>query len=225
MEIGKISGAQILVLGEVKKEDNGFTVSARIIKTETGIVIAGKKVTSKSLANAADKLGKYFSEILSIYVLLDNPDSPFFIKLKLNKGKNPVYKPDEKVKLKFIVNSKDKTIKKCFIKIYNITADGNIIRIFPNKFSDQKEIRTGKEYVFPEDNDDFDWIIEGLDGTESIQAIAVRENINLFSSGNDEVFPEVGRESEKKMRAIRVKMKKKKLGDYSAERITYRIEK
>ena len=225
MELGKMAGASVLILGEVAhdKEKKIYTVSSRIVKTETGVVIAGTLKSSPDINKAATAVAAFLEEMLSIYVLMDNPDSPFIVKLKLDGGKNPKYKIGDKVKLTFRVESKDVELKECYIKIYDIDSDGSIIQIYPNKFSEDRKIKLGKDYVFPEEADDFEWQISGKPGFEAIQAVAVRLDVAFFKSEGDS-FRKLGNDNAALYRGIVTKLKKAKLGDFSAERISYEIE-
>ncbi|MCE9500183.1 MAG: DUF4384 domain-containing protein [Leptospira sp.] len=230
LEMGKISGASHLILGEIKKEESSagliYVLTARIVKTETGIVVGAKKVSAQTLSKAVDDLSNALDELLSIYLLMENPNSPYIIKIRMDKGKNPIYRVKDKVRLTFKVESKNSSLTECYLKIYSIDKSGVISQLFPNKYSSVKLLKVGTEYTFPEDDDDFEWEVTGTPGFEYIQAIAVSKDTEFFSdskSPSGAVFREVGKDKIKTFRGIQTVIKKNKLGDYSAERVTFQI--
>ncbi len=228
LELGKIHGASYLILGESRKERSSkeiYYVSARLIKTETGNVIGAHKSSCEVLEKCSDKIASALDELLSVVVLFENPTSPYIIKLKLDKGKNPTYKVKEKVKLTFRVESKEASLSGCFLKIFSVDKSGSISQIYPNKFSAQKAISLNRDYTFPEEDDDFEWEVTGPPGFEYIQAIASGREAEFSSSkgDSDEVFRSVGKGELKIFRGIKTVIKNKKLGDFSAERVTFQI--
>lgn len=236
LKIGKISGAKYLVIGDIQpdKEQPGQTTknyhaNVRIIKTQTGIVIGADNARG-SLEYIEKALSIRVNQLLSIYLTMDNSDSPYTILLKLTKGKNPVYKTGETLTLNFKVkklNSRASNI--VYIQIFSIDTRGSMTMIYPNKFANGMQIQIGKQYSFPAQTDDFEWELVPPVGTESIQAIVTNKPVFFFEeSKNFEsvLFPSiVKKESENTYRAIRIRLKKEKLKDWSAERITYKLLK
>ncbi|MBI3396431.1 MAG: DUF4384 domain-containing protein [Spirochaetia bacterium] len=234
MKIGKMSGAHYLVLGEIRKVAGAagaaetYTATMRVVKTETGIII-GAGSASGAFNKVADSLGEQAVRWLSIYLVMDNPESPYSVLLKLDKGTNPTYKLGDKLALTFkVLAHKPTAPRRVYIQIYSINAQGAMIMIYPNKFSRTEVIDVDKEYRFPEDSDDFEWELVPPVGTESIQAIVTTKPVDLFdmkkSYLNDE-FPQVkaSGHSEVTYRGINTKLKKEKIGDYKAEKITYEL--
>ncbi|MBE7412779.1 MAG: DUF4384 domain-containing protein [Leptospiraceae bacterium] len=228
LELGKIHGASYLILGEVRKEKSIkelYFVSARLIKTETGNVIGANQSSCEVLAKCSEKIANTLDELLSVVLLFENPDSPYIIKLKLDKGKNPTYKIKEKVKLTFRVESKDASISNCYIKIFSVDKNGSISQIYPNKFSAQKSIALNKDYTFPEEDDDFEWEVTAPTGYEYIQAITSGKEAEFSSEKekSDEIFRSVGKGELKIFRGIKTVIKKEKLKDFSAERVMFQV--
>lgn len=229
LQAGKLLGSTHILIGDIVKETSSkktvYTIAARLMKTESGLIIGGKTIQDSSFASAIKKLSYSMNELLSILDSMDNPDSPFLIRLKLDK-KN--YKINDKIQLEFMVESKDESLKECYLKLYSVDTKGQIIQIYPNKFTKNKKISLGKLYRFPENDDDFDWIINGEPGFEHIQAIATSdesEPLPRKHPGRNEVFRSIGRENSALYRGISVKVKDKKLKGFSSERISFQIIK
>lgn len=234
VKIGKMAGAHFMVVGEIRKGSNDakgqetFTATMRIMKTETGVII-GAGNASGALPKVFESLGEQTTRWLSIYLVLDNPDSPYSVLLKLDKGKNPTYKVGEKLVLSFkVIAHKPNAAKRVFIQVYSINAQGAMVLIYPNKFSRDEMVDVDKEYKFPADSDDFEWELVKPTGTESIQAIVTTKAVDFFDlkgAHRREEFPKVKARGDAEItyRGINTKLKKEKLGDYTAEKITYEL--
>ena len=169
-------------------------------------------------------------QLLGIYLTMSNPDSPYSVLLQLDKGKNPVYKLGENIRLKFkVAKHRPEALDQVYIQVYAIDSRGIMTMIFPNKFAPSRQIEVDKEYQFPGPNDDFEWELVEPVGTESIQAIVTEKPVDFFTETRDfqtELFPSVkSRESPMIYNAIKVTINKEKLKNWSAERITYRLNK
>lgn len=232
LRIGKQVGARYLVLGEVEKEPgqrNLYEASMRVVKTETGVII-GADSARGTADQISRQLGIRARQILSIYVTMDNPDSPYAILMKLNKGKNPTYTIGEKLDLKFRIKKlRPEAADTVYLQLYSIDARGSMTMIYPNKFSPSLAVQVGKEYSLPADTDDFEWELVPPAGTESIQAIVTEKPVDFFDLHKrykTEAFPGVGQvDSPNTYKGIKIKIKDEKLKDWSAERISYTLRK
>lgn len=234
VKIGKMSGAHFMVVGEIRKGANDakgqeqFTATMRIMKTETGVII-GAGSAAGPLPKVFESIGEQATRWLSIYLVLDNPDSPYSVLLKLDKGKNPTYKLGETLVLSFkVIAHKPTAAKRVYIQVYSINAQGAMMLIYPNKFSRDEMVDVGREYKFPADSDDFEWTLVKPTGTESIQAIVTTKPVDFFDlkgAHRREEFPKVKARGDAEItyRGINTKLKKEKLGDYTAEKITYEL--
>ena len=226
--IGEMAGAEYLVVGEIHRNETGYSASARVIKAETGIVI-GAKSSQGNLEKINADLAEEAISALSVYLLLDNPDSPYTVLLKMDRGQNPVYSIGEKVKLTFKVLSHQPTAaRQVYIQVYAINVRGEMTLIYPNKYARQMRIEVDREYTFPAETDDFEWELEGPPGTEYIQAIVTTQPVDFFNVNSrylQEDFPRVqgnGR-SEVTARSIVTHINHDKIQGWAAERISYQL--
>jgi len=229
IEIGKLVGGDYLVVGDAKKgEKDIIDANIRIMKTETGVIIGATKFSGKKDA-VADALTEFTDRILSVYLLMQNPDSPYSILLKTDKGKNPVYKIGDTIQLKFkILRHKDEAPDTVYVQIYSINEKGTMTLMYPNRFSKDKPLKINTEYSLPADTDDFEWELRPPGGTESVQAIVTTKPLDFFnikSRAMKEDFPELKqKDSRMTFQAVHTQLKKQKQGDYCAERMTYKLE-
>ena len=232
IRVGKLLGARYLVLGETSKLVSFaglYSASVRVIKTESGAVIAAAEARGRQ-GDLASMLFHKLDNILSIYILMQNPKSPYSVLLKLNKGRRPVYSLGEKISVRFRVKRlKRGAPARVYIRLYSINARGAMILIYPNRYSGDKPIEIDREYRFPDKKDDFEWELVKPTGRESIQAIVSREPISLFKERKvylKKNFPTVrarGGHSVITYRGIVTRLKKSRIKDWSAERVTYEL--
>jgi TolB-like protein len=230
IDAGRQVGAQFMVVGEAQREAAGrINASLRIVKIETGVLIAAASASGAD-ATVHAELARVAIEKLSIYLLMDNPESPYSILLKLDRGVNATYKTGDTLTLTFRVEKlKPDAPSTVYIQLYSIDAAGAMTMIYPNKFSPQLQIQTGREYQLPRPEDDFEWTLVPPVGAESIQAIVTSQPVDFFQMREryaSELFPEVqnGRDDRRTFSAIRTRIRRERLRDWSAERITYRVE-
>ena len=206
-----------------------YSSSFRVVKTETGVIIGAGQATG-TLEIVSASLSLQANHALAIYLLMDNPESPYSILMKLNKGKNPQYRVDETISLKFkVLKHRKEAPDTVYIRIYSIDARGAMTLIYPNKFSPSRAIQVKKEYALPADEDDFEWVLAKPVGAESIQAIVTDKPLDFFNVKKRYLkgFPTVskrGGNNPRIYKGIHVRIKKDKIKDWSAERITYTLE-
>lgn len=225
--LGQLVGADYLIVGEVFPFETGSSVRAtmRVLKAETGVVIG-----AGSAEGGLDEIAREFSAIVvrtvSIYAMLSNPDSPYSVLLRLDKGQNPRYKIGETLTLKFKVIKHDSAAPaRVFLSLYSIDANGNMVLIFPNRFSGKEGINVNQEYSFPDAKDDFEWKLVPPAGHETLQAIVSTKPVRI--PGERSIDPSFGfttiegKESPHSYGGIQTQLKEDKKGDWAAERITY----
>lgn len=233
LQIGKQIGARYLVLGEVHAESGARTglyeASMRVVKTETGVII-GADSTRGTADQISRQLGIRARQILNIYVTMDNPDSPYSILLKLNKGLNPTYKVGDKLILNFKVEKHSQAAADTvYLQLFSIDARGAMSMIYPNKFSPSFAVKIGQLYSLPKKSADFEWELIPPVGTESIQAIVTERPVDFFKMRkrfHTEAFPGMDQaDTPRTYKAIKTVIKQEKLKDWSAERISYKLRK
>lgn len=253
-EMGRLLGAQYIILGRISasessqdnsraenktSDEQSYTASLRVVRAETGIVIGAGHATG-SMRNIADRLAADALRALRIYLSLENPESPYSVLLKLKggksehaDGKNPTYQVGDQLTLEYkILRHADRAPKYVYLQLYSIDADGALTMIYPNKFSPRSRIEVDRAYALPADSDDFEWVMTPPVGSEKIQAIVTTEPIDFFQMGDrykSETFPSVDakrfRDDVRTFKGIVTRIKKEKLKDWSAERVTYVLVK
>jgi hypothetical protein len=224
--LGQLVGADYLVVGEVFPAETGSSMRAavRILKAETGVVI-GAGTAEGSTEEIAREFAAIVVRTVSIYAMLSNPDSPYSVLLRLDKGQNPRYKIGETLTLKFkVIKHEPQAPNRVFLSLYSIDANGNMILIFPNRFSGKEGILVDKEYSFPDAKDDFEWKLVPPAGHETLQAIVSTKPVRIPGerSMDPSGFTAIeGKESVRSYGGIQTQLKEDKRGDWAAERITY----
>jgi hypothetical protein len=66
-----------------------------------------------------------------------------------------------------------------FVAIYSIDSRGRVNLLFPIEQGDNNYIEGGIVYQLPGDNDDYDLVVSGPEGTETIQIIASKERFPI----------------------------------------------
>ncbi|MCR9141017.1 MAG: DUF4384 domain-containing protein [bacterium] len=219
------------------KSKRDYTASLRVVRAETGVVIGAAHATG-DMRRIADSLAAEALKTLRIYLALENPESPYSVLLKLKggkskhkDGKNPVYRLGDELNLEFkVLRHADRAPKYVYIQLYSIDAKGALTMIYPNKFSPQARIEVDRTYKLPADRDDFEWVMAPPVGHEKIQAIVTTEAIDFFQIGErykTEAFPTADmrrfRDDLRTFGGIVTRIKKEKLKDWSAERVSYEL--
>ncbi len=225
-KLGYLKGINYFIFGETSRSGSDYVVNYRIVHTQTGSIIgAGRdKGYEKILTNITEMI----SNQLDIYLNLQNPESPYTVLLKTNKEK-PIFKVGEKLEIMFkVISHKKDASKKVYIQLFSIDAKGNMSLIYPNKYSGFDPIEIDKEYKFPSEKEDFEWILTEPIGTEYIQAFVSPNPLNLFNANSiatREDFPEISKKGNdlSTTRAIQTQLKKDKIKDWSSMRISYEL--
>ncbi len=239
-QMGRLLGADYIILGRVasgETDAGAYTASLRVVRAETGVVI-GAAHANGSMRSVADRLASEALQTLRIYLALENPESPYSVLLKLKggksehkDGKNPLYRVGDELSLEFrVLRHSERAPKFVYLQLYSIDAKGALTMIYPNKFSPQARIEVDRKYSLPADRDDFEWVMAPPVGREKIQAIVTTQAVDFFNMGDrykTEAFPSVDarryRDDLKTFGAIVTRIKKEKLKDWSAERVSYEL--
>lgn len=95
--IGKVLGAQLVAVGSVvKMGDNSYTLNVRFVDVETGIVIIGKKLTTKAKRNIPTLCSQIVKMLAKIDVPQEREEPPppeATNKLPANPQKTPIKSP------------------------------------------------------------------------------------------------------------------------------------
>lgn len=224
--LGQLVGAQYLVVGESREEKGTIEAAYRVVQVETGIVIGADRATG-ALEDVIEKLQAGLMRQLDLYLNLDNPESPYTVLLKL-PAKDSIYHVGDTLELSFKVLSHRPTAsKKVYIQLYSINAKGAMTLIYPNRYSGFEAIDVDREYKFPSEKDDFEWDLVQPSGNESIQAIVTTQPFDPFQtfSKAKDTFPGIQKNGHDPVttRGIQTQLKKEKLKDWKAQRVTYEL--
>ena len=111
-----------------------------------------------------------FAEYKAAVVELSDPktavEEDFSIKMWSDRGTNPVYQKDEK--MKFYVRA----TMDCYLRLLYRTVDGTHAQIYPNKWGAAEQLRANRVYAFPANNAGFEFVVQEPFGAEIVKAIA-----------------------------------------------------
>ncbi len=88
------------------------------------------------------------------------------VDLWMNKECGSPFYTEEKVQIFF------KTDADGYVTLYDIDVQGNVLVIFPNRYTPDNYVRAGQTLQFPAQQADYDLIVEGPEGIEYIEAMA-----------------------------------------------------
>ena len=94
------------------------------------------------------------------------------------------YYPTENLKVFFRAN------EDCFVSVYNIEGGGRVTPLFPPETEDGW-IEAGVIYELPPESEDYDYVISGPEGIETIIALASRERLPTLDDETPDVVSEV----------------------------------
>lgn len=224
--IGRLVGAKYLILGEMNDSQFQKSVTARVVHVETGSIITAAR-RSGTEDQVIDHLAGVISNQLSIYMAMENPESPYTVALKLPDNRS-TFQFGETMQLKFKVISHSETARSSvYIQIYSIDAKGKMTLIYPNRFSGQEPVEVDKEYLIPSNESDWEWVLVPPAGNEFIQAIVTEQSVdylNVLSRARSS-FPvsNLNGNSSVTYKGIVTRIKKEKLNDWSSGRIGYEL--
>lgn len=119
---------------------------------------------------------------------LENPDASFKIRiwtersetrrttrniLVVPKQEFSQYRLGEKVTAYF-ESSAD-----AYVYMLNIGPTGDMTPIFPNDYSSDNHVKSGRQYTFPDESAPFDWILQEPAGAEIIKVIAAKVSLDI----------------------------------------------
>jgi hypothetical protein len=111
--------------------------------------------------------------------------NPFTIEVKVDKK---TYHIGEKIVI-IVRASRD-----CYLTLYDISTQGEVTQIFPNRYASDNLINGGQVYRIPNERDVFDFEIIGPPGIERVRAIGTIDNVNFVDQrkiDKTETFPRI----------------------------------
>ncbi len=177
--IGKLLGAEAIVIGTVTDMGGFVDANTRLINCENGEILSTASTIiekTKSIASmiepavnlpAPPPAGEYrvvFEELTVLEQPVPQVDPDFNIDIWTDRVK---YRMGDKISFYCRAN------RDCYLTLIDIGSGGNITILFPNRYVQTNMIRANTIYRIPSDNyDNFEFVVEGPTGLERIKAIA-----------------------------------------------------
>lgn len=214
---GKLLGADVLCLGSYTRVGKMITLRTTLVGAEKGEILAATSIEIK--------LSSDLRELEEKPLVAEAPKAaspgpteaarpaaePLKVELVTDKME---YAVGDKMKLSV------KTNQDCYLTLIDVGTDGKATVVFPNVYAPSNAVKGGVTYVIPDPSAGFEFEIVPPAGLEIVRAIASREpSVDLaeamapFDSANP--FGEVKQDLQVLTRAIHVKAKKAKPGEWS----------
>ncbi len=208
-EVGALKAVQGLLVGEYFSVGNQANVNLRLIDVESGQVLGSAKATL-AFSELPNKVSVAPSNLDRTKQALDSfqagkSKQEFETKLWLDRGDGGVYSKGDHLQIRF------QSKADCYLRLYYLSAEDQLIMIFPNEHSSRQKLQAGKTHVFPGEGS-FDFVVSEPFGTELIYAVAStqpfsNEVSSMTSLGGTREISEV------RTRGIQVKGKRARLSE------------
>ena len=208
-EIAEANSLDYYVSGSYRMERVGLEVRGRLIDARTkniqssaDIMIERKELNPDDLAlidNMADefksaKKKKSYQEYLEKLIAAKPLNPSFDVKVWTDKREYEI-----KEKIGFYV----KSAKNGYLTLLDVSPNGDITVIFPNKFHRDNFIRAGVTYQVPSPDYGFEFNIQGPSGLERIKSIVTLNKVSLLKLNLDKGFHSVKRGTTRGNRSIK----------------------
>lgn len=117
--------------------------------------------------------------ILSLIAL----NNPLAVSIWVNRD-DALYTPGEHLYVYFSAN------QGCYLAVYNVEQGGGVNRLFPPDGEDGW-IRGGHTYQLPPQSSDYDYVVSGPEGVETIVAMASRQRLPTLDDEGDDIVTEI----------------------------------
>ncbi|MFV1977133.1 MAG: DUF4384 domain-containing protein [Candidatus Scalindua sp.] len=152
-ELGNIVNAETMVVGRVGNVRSSLRIYAKLVLVEKGIILASKSIN-----------------LLGYDIPDTAKDASFNISVRTGRDR---YRIGDTAKI-YLRSNRD-----CYVTVLNLRSNGEIFRLFPNKYDHDNFIRANTEYTVPAGNAIYELSISDPPGKESIKAIATSRPITL----------------------------------------------
>jgi hypothetical protein len=135
---------------------------------------------------------------------IKNPEQVFEVKLWA-EGDKKEFKAGDTISFKF------KASENAYVTLLDISTDGSVHKIFPNKWHKSGKVEKGKEYRFPPPDAEFVFRVKGPGGVEYIKAIASLVPLQAVSTEKTDAEQPVTevQKPEEAMKRVAVELKKR----------------
>lgn len=163
---------------------------------------------------SADKAKQVVAEASKI----ENPNPGFEIKLWAD-GDKKSFKTGDTVAFKFTSS------ENAYVTLLSIGTDGQVYKIFPNKWHESGKVEKGKEYTFPPAEAGFVFRVKGPVGVEHIKAIASLEPLAVAAEAKPDAAQPVAAvdKPEEAMKNVAVELKKRDQKTWAETMVSFEI--
>ena len=207
-ETAKANGLDYYVTGSYRIEKTGLEIRSLLIETQTkNIQSSANTIIARSELNPHDlqlidmisedvkakQREKSYQEHLEKLIATKPLKSPFEVRVWTDKKEYEI-----KEKIVFYIKSE----KNGYLTMLDVSPDGNITVIFPNKFHRDSFIKAGVTYQVPSFDYGFNFQITGPAGLERVKAIITTNKIPLLKLNLEKGFHSLQKETTRGIRAI-----------------------
>ena len=124
--------------------------------------------------------------------IIVEPKLPFKVDVWVDKGCGSTYRVGESL-IVYFESSRD-----CYLTLFDITPEGKVRQILPNRYRRDNFIRADKVYAIPEERDSFEFRVTPPPGEETVKAVATVRPWRFTRETLDyrEAFPIVGKSTQ-----------------------------
>ncbi len=207
---GKMLGADVLCLGSYTRVGKKITLRTTLVGAEKGEILAATSTEIK-LESALRELEE--KALVAAPPKAAPAAAKEALKVDLTTDKT-AYAIGEKMTLTVKVN------QDCYLTLIDVGTAGKATVLFPNAYTQGNAVKAGVTYTIPDPTAGFEFEVAAPAGLELIRAIASREpSVDLKDAMEpvtaENPFGEVKQDLKVLTRAIHVKAKKAKPGEWS----------
>jgi TolB-like protein len=218
-DITESNGLDYYVTGSYRMEKSGLEIRSRLIDAQTKNIQSSAHITIERKELNPDDLalidtmseefksaqqGKSYQQHLEKIIAAKPKKSFFDIRVWTDKKK---YEVNEKIFFKI------KSEKNGYLLLFDVSPNGNITVIFPNKFKKDNFIEGGVTYQIPTPDYGFEFKVTGPTGLERIKAIVTQNKVHLFKLDWENGFHTLNKNTTRGTRGIEILSKKVELVD------------
>jgi hypothetical protein len=163
--VGALKAVQGLLVGEYWAAGGEAKVNLRLIDVESGQILGSTKATlaieelPSRVSVAPTNLERTKKALVGFQAGKSRKE--FETKLWIDRGDGGVYSTGEHLQVRF------QSEIDCYLRLYYLSADDELLMIFPNEHSSRRRLQGGKVHVFPGEGS-FDFVVSEPFGTEVI---------------------------------------------------------
>ena len=166
---GRLQAVQGLLTGRYWNDGDDVRVFIDLIGVESGQIVASHSTCLPRLA-LPEGLVTQPVNLSRTQLAIDalgwpNRESEFDIEVWVDRGNGAVYSLGETLEISF------RSERDCYLKLYHVSAAGEVRLIFPNTFCAENLVRANVVYRIPGD-DAFEFVMTPPLGSEIIKAVA-----------------------------------------------------